>query len=158
MQKFKAYLPLIAGVILIIATFMIFLPGVIQKTPNPLGGDFTVDYSGLQVVFGQAENPKLEFNVGVFIGWVFMFGAGVVSLIGALNKKLGVLVLVGVGVAIVGSVLVFLEAVFFKSANDFSSIFNTTYNLGIGPILGGIFGIIGTASAGYAGFKALLSK
>ena len=157
MQKFKAYLPLIAGVILIIAAVMIFLPGVVQRTPSPLG-DLTVEYSGLQAVFGQSEDPKLKFNVGVFIGWMFVLGAGVMSLIGALNKKLGILVLVGAGVAIAGSVLVFLEAVLFKSVNDFSGILNTTYNLGVGPILGGIFAIIGASAAGYAGVKAFLSK
>ncbi|MGI6714046.1 MAG: hypothetical protein ACOX3K_03205 [Bacilli bacterium] len=157
-KKFKAYLPIIAGVVLIVAALMIFLPSAIKQTTTLLGVTNVEEYYGLFVVFGHKEDPALKFNFGAFLGWVLLLGAGVICLIGALNRKLGILVLLAGNIAAVGAVLVLFTATFFRASNNLISGENLKYTIGVGPILGGIFGLIGAAAADYAGVKALMSK
>lgn len=158
-KKFNAYLPLLAGVLLIVAALMVFLPGV-NVTTTLLGRDHVDTYTGLQAVFGQKEDPALKFNLGAFLGWVLLLGAGALCLVGTLNRKLGMLVLVAAGVAVAGAVLVFLEAVFFKdvNANALAGLLDSKFSIAAGPIIGGILGILGALAAGYAGVRALMSK
>lgn len=152
LKKAQSFLPQIAAAILLVATAMIFLPGVVWRG-TILGVDFIIDYSGLQSVFGQASDPEIKFSFGAFLGWLLLLASVVLSVVGGLNKKLGLLVLVAAGLALVGAVLVFFEAAFFNAANGVEN-----FKLDVGPILGGIFGLLGAGAAGFAGVTALKSN
>ena len=125
-----------AAVCGVIAFFMIFAEAV--KTPF----SFEESYTGLQVAMGYSINsyPIFEASAGIILGFLFPLIGACVAIIGKGNKILAV---VASALLLTGGVLVLCTLPLLHSVT-FLSI-----SLGAGPIVSGVFAIVGAlASAG----------
>ena len=127
------------------AAAMCFFPGV--KINFSI---FTCEVDGMYAVFGGTQKTSLGFNLDyafntfAFIGYLLALVTGILSIF-AFRKKGKLMYFLVAGIALISSLLIFLEPVFFKSVNatELSSI-NDLFQcqLAIGPILGGIFALL----------------
>lgn len=162
---FVKYLPLLAGVLGIVAVLLfVFLPMVTMTVENSLGSGVSVyKYSGLGMIFGSDElvatytssgyklsslngtfktdyTYEVAFNTMAFVSFALVFVGAALTLASCFAKSLSnnkFAKLFAALVLVVGGVLMFMVKDSAITALNIG-IFDELYALGIGAILGGV--------------------
>ncbi|NLI94700.1 MAG: hypothetical protein GX350_02670 [Erysipelotrichaceae bacterium] len=145
MKQLKKFLPLIGGGLLVLAALFLFLPAV-KVGVSVLGVTVWDDpVSGGHAMFGRTVEgiQDLKFNVGMFITFLLGLGAGAVAIV-TYFKKNELLSYIALGLGALFFIFAFLSGVFFKGANGLGD--GVKIALQVGPILAGIFGILGAGA------------
>lgn len=145
MKQLKKFLPLIGGGLLVLAALFLFLPAV-KVGVTGLGVTVWGDpVSGGHAMFGRTVEgiQDLKFNVGMFITFLLGLGAGAVAIV-TYFKKNELLSYIALGLGALFFIFAFLSGVFFKGANGLGD--GVKIALQVGPILAGIFGILGAGA------------
>lgn len=145
MKQLKKFLPLIGGGLLVLAALFLFLPAV-KVGVSVLGVTVWDDpVSGGHAMFGRTvEGIQVQkFNVGMFITFLLGLGAGAVAIV-TYFKKNELLSYIALGLGALFFIFAFLSGVFFKGANGLGD--GVKIALQVGPILAGIFGILGAGA------------
>lgn len=145
MKQLKRFLPLIGGGLLVLAALFLFLPAV-KVGVTGLGVTVWGDpVSGGHAMFGRTvEGIQVQkFNVGMFITFLLGLGAGAVAIV-TYFKKNELLSYIALGLGALFFIFAFLSGVFFKGANGLGD--GVKIALQVGPILAGIFGILGAGA------------
>lgn len=145
MKQLKKFLPLIGGGLLVLAALFLFLPAV-KVGVTGLGVTVWGDpVSGGHAMFGRTvEGIQVQkFNVGMFITFLLGLGAGAVAIV-TYFKKNELLSYIALGLGALFFIFAFLSGVFFKGANGLGD--GVKIALQVGPILAGIFGILGAGA------------
>jgi len=148
MKQLKKFLPLIGGGLLVLAALFLFLPAV-KAGVSVLGVTVWDDpVSGGHAMFGRTVEgiQDLKFNVGMFITFLLGLGAGAVAIV-TYFKKNELLSYIALGLGALFFIFAFLSGVFFKGANGLGAAgVEVKIALQVGPILAGIFGILGAGA------------
>ncbi|MFA6755673.1 MAG: hypothetical protein WCR97_04145 [Bacilli bacterium] len=136
------------------------ISGVTCVYGGAYNGTLTAVIGGISSVTDISDpDANVAFNWGSFIGYYLFLVAAILLAVSFLMKNKKNKIILG-SITIVcfltGTILTFCEAPLFTSANAYNS--SEGYGLGIGAILGGIFGLIATFGGVAALVKSAVSK
>ena len=156
MKKILKYLPFLPAVFGVLALIMIFLPAI---TIEIEALDKTYNYNGLTTVFG-SEKDGFAFSFMNLLTYLLVIAAIACNVIGVLKKK-QIFSYVVVACFLLATIFFFCTVSFVsfvEGASYMEDAFKEMSDLGVGSILAGVFGILGTLISALAALGGILAK